>query len=103
MPQRKSTFRVKCEEVQGEDSFVVLHHIPYQLIGEARRKLADQTAPSAAENDAYVRELIRNNVVEWNWVNDAGAPLALPANVDDLMINEVQFLVKHITGSDQKN
>lgn len=98
MPERKSTRKVNSQEVQGDDSFVVLHRI---TVGERR---ALESAQSQAEAkgekfdvEQYGIDVLTRHLVAWNWVNDAGDPLPLPnadaTVIDRLTDEELKFLV----------
>ena len=56
-----------------------------------------------AKDLAYTYELLKTNVMKWNWVDDDGAPLPLPSVDPDvskqLSYEEVKCLVLAITGN----
>jgi hypothetical protein len=119
MATRQGTVRVDAAAVQGEGAFVVVRKLGYAQRQKANQmltaafggKLAQQadtknlvlTSEFLAGNDAYTRELLTANVVAWNWVDDAGAALALPAAdpnvIEGLTEDEVTFLTQAIQGS----
>jgi hypothetical protein len=119
MAQRQGTVRVDADDVQGAGSFVVVRKLGYAQRQMANRMMAEAfggTLPQKVEgtdlaitteflagNDAYTRALLTENVVAWNWVDDAGQPLALPCAdpgvIDGLTEEEVTFLTKAIQGS----
>lgn len=82
MPKRILTFRVEASEVQGEGSWVELRYLTY---GE------HQVSLKGKGDD---QELLRNHVVDWNWVDSEGKPFGKPAEcIDDLFMSERWFLL----------
>lgn len=94
MPQRKSTLRVSCEPVQGEDSYVVLRRI---TLGEAKKFRTLDGTP-----DFDRMSFLAPHILDWNWVDDDGEPLPLPSTdstvLDVLTDAEVAFLVNALRG-----
>ena len=94
MAQRVSTSKVLSDSVQGEGSFVVLRAIPYGLIRERATMATDDMAQMLAFNAQFLASV----VVEWNWVDDEGNPLPLPADdpgvIDKLVLPEFQFIAE---------
>ena len=91
--------KVDSDEVQGAGSFVRMRSIPYGRIKQARQKDAEGADVEAQE--AFMQEIIKDAVVEWDWVNDAGEALPIPSgglNFDELTTDEFSFLVSVITG-----
>jgi hypothetical protein len=107
MAQRQSTFRVSSEEVQGEDSYVVFHHMSFGTVLEAMKKGGDEKADgktSADEEKKFTEKLLQDAVVEWNWVDDNGEPLPLPSKgleIESLLTGELMWLVDQVTGRAQ--
>lgn len=116
MPKRQNTIRVAADEVQGEGAFVVLRRLPWARQQEAQRLLAqaaggtlpnDPTAMSVTAafldvNEEFTRAVLRECVVAWNWVDDAGEALPLPhdeASIALLSGEEVQFIVRALQGA----
>ncbi len=113
MPERKNTFRAPTVEVQGADSWVELRRMSWErqqvaqvLLAEAaggvlpREQAAVRlTAEFLRQNATFTRELLAECVVGWNWVDDAGEPLALPGAGGQLTTDEVMLLVRLIQGS----
>lgn len=63
MSKRQATYKVSSESVQGEGSWVELSYMTYgEVQGAIERKL---------ESD----DILKEHVVEWNWVNEAGEHL----------------------------
>lgn len=90
MAQRVSTRKVLSDEVQGEGSFVLLRALPYGMI--TKRATIDQT--DMAQVLAFNQEFVEAVVVDWNWVDDEGTPLSIPANVNDLVVPEFEFIAR---------
>ena len=88
MAKRNSTKRIDSDVVQGEGSYVVVRRLK---IG-GWRTLREKSAKEDADNFAIDLETIQEYIVEWNWVDDDGEPLAFDA-VDDLTIEEKSFLI----------
>jgi hypothetical protein len=112
MPQRQNLRRVDASGVQGEGAYVVLRALPWALQQRAQRALVEQaggTLPSDLTqipvslgfldaNDALTYEMLAGCVAEWNWVDDAGAPLPLPKDggLERLTGDEVMFLLQQL-------
>lgn len=90
MAQRVTTRKVLSDEVQGAGSYVMLRALPYGMV--TRRAKIDQA--DMEQVLAFNQEFLAEVVVDWNWVDDAGAPLALPAQVDQLVIPEFEFIAR---------
>ena len=105
MVARQSTYKVGSESVQGEGSYVIFHQMSFGTIMEAMEKRSGTTKP--AEEKAFAEKLLKEAVVEWNWVDDKGAPLLIPSKglkIEDLLTNEVMWLVDQVTGkAESKN
>jgi hypothetical protein len=116
MAERQGKIRIESVDVQGEGSFVVVRRLSY-----GQKRMATQMVARAAggtiptdikaegltintayleDNDKFTGQLLRENVLEWNWVDFDGNPLRLPkddpAVIDQLTDDEVEFLVRHI-------
>jgi hypothetical protein len=119
MAQRQGTVRVDAAAVQGEGAFVVVRKLGYAQKQQATRMMAEAcggklpqkiegtdvaiTSEFLAGNDAFTRDLLTSNVIEWNWVDDAGKPLALPREagvIETLTDDEVTFLARVIQGQE---
>ena len=100
MPKRLNTKRVACDEVQGDDSFVVLRRPTY---GEAMAALRAQDSDSAEQREQVGRALLAGRVVEWNWVDDDGQLLPLPSTdlqvIERLTDQEVEFLFRSLSSA----
>jgi hypothetical protein len=102
MASRKSTFKVGSEEIQGEDSYVVFHQMSFGMVLEAMKKGEGKTKPD--EEKDFTERLLKDAVVEWNWVDDNGDLLPLPSKglvIESLLTNEIMWLVEQITGKAQ--
>jgi len=118
MAQRQGIIRIDAAEVQGEGAYVVVRKLGYAQRQQATRMMADAfggklpqklddaqiaiTSEFLAGNDNYTRQLLSKNVIEWNWVDDAGNALPLPiadvSVIERLTDDEVTFLARVIQG-----
>lgn len=118
MAKRMGFVRVDSASVQGEGSYVLVRRLGYAQRQAANRMMADAcggklprnmdgaditlSSDFLTSNDVYTRDLLKSNVAKWNWVDDADAPLPLPAKdasvIDGLTDEEVTFLVRAIQG-----
>lgn len=118
MAQRQGIIRVDSAEVQGDGSYVVVRKLRYAQRQQATRMMAAAfggtlpqklegaditlTSDFLAGNDAYTRDLLTANVIEWNWVDDTGKGLPLPSTepgvIERLTDDEVNFLARAIQG-----
>lgn len=96
MPERKATIRVSSEEVQGDESFVLLRRLKVR----DARKAAD--AAKEKKDDTVNLEILATSIIEWNWVDDDGKPMPLPGGkaeaLDELTDQELAFLVDSLRG-----
>jgi hypothetical protein len=90
MAQRVTTRKVLSDEVQGEGSWVMLRALPYGMVTRRAKITQDDMEQVLAFNQEFLAEV----VVDWNWVDDAGAPLPIPAQVDQLVIPEFEFIAR---------
>jgi len=70
---------------------------------EAMKKSEDGKS-KPTEEKAFTEKLLRDAVVEWNWVDDAGALLSLPSEgleIESLLTSEIMWLVEQITGKEK--
>jgi len=109
MPERKNTFRVAADEVQGEGSWVDLRRLSWEQQRRAQRLLAEHaggelprdttkvplTVAFLEVNSEFTREMLASGVAAWNWVDDQGQALPLPAAGGMVLLSdqEVAFLV----------
>lgn len=102
MGERKSTFKVSSEEIQGVGSYVIFRHMTFGTVLQAMSKSGDKT--NSKEEKAFTEKLLKEAVIEWDWVDDNGAPLVLPSaglEIESLLTNEIMWLVSQITGKEQ--
>lgn len=90
MAQRVTTRKVLSDEVQGEGSYVMLRALPYGMV--TRRSRIDPD--NMDELMAFNREFLAEIVVDWNWVDDAGKSLSLPADPEQLVMPEFEFIAR---------
>lgn len=94
MAQRVSTRKVLSDEVQGEGSYVMLRALPYSMISQRAKINQDDFDQVLAFNQQFIASV----VADWNWVDDAGELLPLPADdptvVDRLVIPEFEFIAR---------
>jgi hypothetical protein len=101
MQQR--TVRVKSDEVQGPDSFVVVRRM---TVGETK-EIMRATAGREAGLDTYSENglWVADHVVEWNWTDGEGQALPFPKNdatvIDRLTNEELAFLNQAIVGRNE--
>jgi len=92
MAQRVSTRKVLSDEVQGDGSYVMLRALPYSMISQRAKIDQNDFDQVLAFNEQFMAAV----VVDWNWVDDAGEKLPLPADdpsvVNRLVIPEFQFI-----------
>ena len=118
MAQRQGIIRVDASDVQGDGAYVVVRKLGYAQRQTATRMMADAfggklpqnlqgaditlTSEFLAGNDAYTRDLLTENVLEWDWVDDAGKKMPIPSADPDvikkLTDDEVNFLARAIQG-----
>ena len=92
---RKKT-RIDASAVQGEGSYVVLKPPTWE---QARRFI---TAGQPDGDDQtrgldMMEALLPMCVIEWNWTGDDDRPIALPADIAQLTMAEVMWLVPHVS------
>lgn len=101
MARQVKTKRVETTDLQGEGSYVVLRSPKWGLLRKAQKQAA--SSGDAAAGMTFADELLVKSVLDWNWTDDDGQPLALPkdapAVLDDLDSDEVAFLIEKITGA----
>jgi len=90
MAQRITTKKILSNEVQGDGSYVLLRALPYEMI-TTRASLDLEDMPAVL---AFNAEFVQAVVADWNWVDDSGKVLPLPANVNDLVVPEFEFIAR---------
>jgi len=106
MPGRKNTVRCVSEEVQGDDSFVIVRRVTVKEMQEVntRRREAEGDDPDVATSFySWYANFVCQHVASWNWVDDEEAPLPQPKDApeiyDSLTTAEISFLDHAIFGN----
>lgn len=97
-PRRKKEKRVDASKIQGKGAYVLV--TPLKV---AETKLARLLADAPMEEkEAHSRTLITDHVVGWNWGDEEGNPLPIPAEddtvLDGMTVEEMDFLAEAIAG-----
>lgn len=99
MAQRQFLYQYDSAAVQGEGSYVKLRALKW---GDSKKLAARRDAMSQEEQVLLHEEMIREHVVEWNWVDYDGNPLPLPKEnpqiLDDMTNEEMTFLSECLGG-----
>jgi len=98
MPSRKfkRNRRIDSSKVQGEGSYVI---IASPTFGELRELSipVDLEKRSQEEQFDFSKQMLSLSIVEWNWVDDEGNPLALPkddiSTLENMPFQELTFLI----------
>jgi hypothetical protein len=98
MPKRQdANRRIVTTEGQGEDSWVVLSKF---TLGEAEAVRAHEKQ-DGYDQFAESVQLLRDHIIDWNWVDYDGTPLAKPrqdeAVLRKLTDDEMLYLVSLLT------
>ncbi len=110
MGRRRSIRRVASDVVQGEGSWVEVREVKYGDYKNYRQmttKAQDMADPVAREQAGadLDGQVVCENVVDWNWVDDADEQLPLPSSdpsvIDDLTVKEKGFLITAIFEAEQ--
>ena len=117
MPKRQTVKRHETEEIQGEDSYVVVTGIKVRDIRRLRKMVRNEGLQERNEEHREKGEseeeptdqfeeslkLIAKHVTKWNWVDDDEEPLPVPAEnpevMDELTNEEAVFLTELMIGS----
>ena len=97
-----STFKLNTESVQGEGSFAIIRRVN---VKEQRQimEMVDNEAISAFDLGCH---LLKQNVLEWNWVDDDDQPLPNPKDdtevIELLTDDEIKILGEAIYNSELK-
>lgn len=75
MAQRKATFRVDTEAVQGAGSFAEIRSM---TAGEHLRYRSEGKV-DGYDWYSHSLQVLREHVVTWDWVDEDGTPLPLPS------------------------
>lgn len=97
MPKRQNVRTIKTDDLQGENSYVIMRRM---TVGEIRSISSDR--PDGATAIEVSAEILSTHVTEWNWVDDDGEPLPSPAGnvevLNRLTDEEFQFLGEQLMG-----
>lgn len=99
MGRRRSVRKIQTEHLQGKGSYVVLSQIKVGEITEARKRARDPDV------DAFEQglDMLRDHILDWNWVDDHDEPLPLPSQDPDVVYeltnDESSFLVNTLQGT----
>ena len=101
MPSRQNRRKVLTPEVQGDDSYVVVTLPHVQEIQAIMEQEGDNRRSFKVGS-----QIIADHVVEWNWVDDDGKPLACPKGepkaVGHLTTYEYRRLIEILLGSTER-
>jgi hypothetical protein len=101
MPRRQNRRKVLTPEVQGDDSYVVVTLPHVQEIQTIMEQKDDNL-----ESFKVGSQIIADHVMEWNWVDDDGEPLACPKGEPDavgcLTTDEYRRLIEILLGSTER-
>lgn len=82
MPVRTSIKQYPTPAAQGEDSWVRLKRPTVEQMNRVRGAVKSQNGMSEEDKNSastdMVLQIIRENLIEWNWVDDDGEPLPSP-------------------------
>lgn len=106
MPGRKSlSERIPTpEEIQGDGAWVIVKRM---RVGDMRRAISQTPNGKVDEKNLPAiidmsQQMLVDNIVEWNWADENGAPLPQikdhPELFDDLTSQEVTYLSALIGG-----
>jgi len=98
-PQRQNVQTYETTEVQGVGSYVKVRAMTF---GQSRQMRKIREGMTDEDKVNWSEKIIKQHVIDWNWVDDDGNPLPLPSEDDALMdrltIPEVAFLGQVIRG-----
>jgi hypothetical protein len=98
MPQRKhkAIEKVNCEAIMGEDSWVEIRNPTYEDLELVMDGAGEMDEGKKME---ISKMLINRLVLNWNWVDDDGAPMPKPTPeiLSKLPLQETLFLVDAIS------
>lgn len=103
MPKRQSFFTVDASSVQGEGAWVRFRKPKLRAIR------AMKTADNDKDADKFELglDMVKDHLLDWNWVDDDGAPLANPVEspdiTDELNLTELEFLALALVGEEEEN
>lgn len=97
MAKRRSISREKCFAVQGEGSWVKIRKLSFGQVAKIQNMDEDEMSKEAETE--MLMELVKTQVVEWNWVDDDGEPMSIPSELEDfnaMTAEEFNFLLNII-------
>jgi hypothetical protein len=104
MPKRQRIVKVSTEEVQGSGSWAKVSKLTVREMRDAQNAMTSN--PTDMEQFELGLEMVKDHVVEWNWVDDNGDPLPQPrddpAVVELLSNDEISVLALGIRGDLEK-
>lgn len=121
MPERQRTKKHDSKEVQGAGSYVIIRAITVKGAKLLQKQAAQPVIPDDASAADWLRiesehaelvaqltnEFMADSIMEWNWVDDEGKPLAQPKDdptvLDELTPEEIGFLSDHMGGMGAKD
>lgn len=99
MPERKNVRKFDSSSVQGEGSYVTLSRLTVQ------ERLDAMNAGDANTFEMGI-ELLKDHVLEWNWVDDEGKPLPQvpdsPEVLHAITLDEADFLGRCMMGTEEE-
>lgn len=88
MARHKRIYRADTSAMQGEGSWV---EFTSPKVGDIR---AVQSA-KVTEDYELALNILRDNIVDWNWIDEESLPLSLPKdNIEELRMDEIAYLVR---------
>ena len=88
MARIKRVYKAETTDIQGKDSYV---EFKSPKVGQIR---VIQSAETGRDYDLLL-DMLRSNIIAWNWSDEDGEPLPLPQDgVDELTADEVVYLVQ---------
>ena len=99
-----SIIRVDTAAVQGEGSYARIRRMNVEEMRKCRQTANDKEQPFNAFEAGV--QLLRDHVIDWDWVGDDGKPLPFPDSnpevIEVLTDDEVAILGAAIQGSVEK-
>lgn len=101
--QNATEKRIESDEVQGAGSYVVLRRVRWRSMRAALGvfQQAGGEANASEAGLAMMEALLPAALQEWNWTDEDGQPLPLPADdpavIDDLEPEEALWLVQQLS------
>lgn len=127
MAKRRTVVKHETDEIQGEDSYVVLSALKVKEIRNLRQVGKDERvkARAWAKKQSKLRgvdvdeseyegadpfegglEILSKHILDWNWVDDEDNPLPLPKDDPDVLgeltNDETDFLSDLMTGDQER-